>query len=410
MTGFGSDGASTMVGVHDGVAAKVKRENDAVIAIHCLNHRLALATKDNFESQKALVKLDSTVTSLYKYYKNSSVRASSLVEVQKILNKAKGTTIKRSGFTRWLSPENAMNSIRKNFHAIIVDLENAAVNGSSSSGSGPTAADLLKHVKTFNFYRLIHFMCDVLAIISKLTLTFEKRDLDISRVEDKVIATLDALKKLKRKPGGLHCRNLEENARKIGITAPICNKDSIFASTASDFIDTLIKNISHRLENVSMIMFLSILNLKQMSDNDSLFYGMAEMTEMANFYKIDEDSLLGEWDDFKNSFYQGGATDEFLSLPNLCETVHKLNNEVGDQFPLLKRLLCIANTLPLSTSEVEKVFSQVQLIITDHQSRLKVDNVENLLMVKLNGEIDFESSVQHWLKQKNRRIFKYVVL
>lgn len=63
-----------------------------------------------------------------------------------------------------------------------------------------------------------------------------------------------------------------------------------------------------------------------MDNNDNLFYGLAEMTELANFYKIDEDSLLGEWDDFKNSFYQEGVTDKFLSLPNLCETVHKLNN------------------------------------------------------------------------------------
>lgn len=182
--------------------------------------------------------------------------------MQKILNKAKGTAIKRAGFTRWLSHENAMNSIRKNFHAIIVDLENAAVNGSGSSGSGPTAADLLKHVKNFNFFRLIHFMCDVLAIISKLTLTFEKQDLDISLVEDKVIATLDALKKLKRKPGGLHCKNLEENACKIGITAPIYSEDSNFASTARDFIDTLIQNISERLENVSMITFFECFKFK----------------------------------------------------------------------------------------------------------------------------------------------------
>lgn len=96
-----------------------------------------------------------------------------------------------------------MNSIRKNFHAIIVDLENAVVNGSSSNGSGPTAADLLKHVKNFNFYRLIHFMCNVLAIISKLTLTFEKQDLDISLVEDKSNSNSRCFKKFKTKTWGI---------------------------------------------------------------------------------------------------------------------------------------------------------------------------------------------------------------
>lgn len=77
-----------------------------------------------------------------------------------------------------------MNSIKKNFHPINADLENAEVNCSSSSGFGPTAADLLKHATNFPFFRLIYFMCVILAIISELTFTFVKSDLDISLVKN----------------------------------------------------------------------------------------------------------------------------------------------------------------------------------------------------------------------------------
>lgn len=39
--GFGSDGASVMMGRRGGVVAKLKEENPNLIGIHCVAHRLA---------------------------------------------------------------------------------------------------------------------------------------------------------------------------------------------------------------------------------------------------------------------------------------------------------------------------------------------------------------------------------
>ena len=41
---FGSDGASVMTGCDDGVAAIMKCSNSYLISIHCVAHRLALAS------------------------------------------------------------------------------------------------------------------------------------------------------------------------------------------------------------------------------------------------------------------------------------------------------------------------------------------------------------------------------
>lgn len=43
MTSFASDGPAVMVGKKNGVIAHLKRDNDSVIHLHCLNHRLQLA-------------------------------------------------------------------------------------------------------------------------------------------------------------------------------------------------------------------------------------------------------------------------------------------------------------------------------------------------------------------------------
>ena len=43
MKSFVSDGASVMTGIHNGVAARLKRVNDVMLNFHCICHRLALA-------------------------------------------------------------------------------------------------------------------------------------------------------------------------------------------------------------------------------------------------------------------------------------------------------------------------------------------------------------------------------
>ena len=44
--GFASDGASVMVGKENGVAARLRKENPFMLNIHCIAHRLALASHD----------------------------------------------------------------------------------------------------------------------------------------------------------------------------------------------------------------------------------------------------------------------------------------------------------------------------------------------------------------------------
>ena len=84
-----------------------------------------------------------------------------------------------------------------------------------------------------------------------------------------------------------------------------------------------------------------------------------------------------------------------------------------DQYPHIAKLLATAITLPLSTAEVERIFSQLKLIKTDHRNRLNVKTLNNLLMVKLNiGLCDedtvLQDSAKFWLAQKQRMFVKYL--
>ena len=74
LSSFGSDGASVMTGRHRGVAASLKAMNSHIISVHCVCHRLALATGQASTDIKYLRKMKEYLLALWKYFHYSPVR------------------------------------------------------------------------------------------------------------------------------------------------------------------------------------------------------------------------------------------------------------------------------------------------------------------------------------------------
>ena len=53
----------------------------------------------------------------------------------------------------------------------------------------------------------------------------------------------------------------------------------------------------------------------------------------------------------------------------------------------LASLLLIEQTVPISSAEAERGFSQMNIIATDFRSRLLVSNISDILFVRLNGPL-----------------------
>lgn len=85
ISSFGSDGANVMTGSRTGVATQFRRENPKLISVHCIAHRLALATKDAFKDVPYLSTYEDILSTLFYFYHNSGVRSSGLKEIQQIL-------------------------------------------------------------------------------------------------------------------------------------------------------------------------------------------------------------------------------------------------------------------------------------------------------------------------------------
>ena len=100
VVGFGSDGASVMVGARNGVATR--SHNPVMISIHCVANRLALAAAQAADSIPYLKKFKRYLSQIFYYYHNSAVRSASLKAIQEVLEDPILKT-KAAGDTRWLS-------------------------------------------------------------------------------------------------------------------------------------------------------------------------------------------------------------------------------------------------------------------------------------------------------------------
>ena len=78
MIGFASDGASVMVGKTNGVAAKLKASLPHLISIHCIAHRLSLASLSAADRVPAICTYSYTLKDIYNYLAHSSNRRAEL--------------------------------------------------------------------------------------------------------------------------------------------------------------------------------------------------------------------------------------------------------------------------------------------------------------------------------------------
>ncbi|CAC5399230.1 unnamed protein product [Mytilus coruscus] len=121
---------------------------------------------------------------------------------------------------------------------------------------------------------------------------------------------------------------------------------------------------------------------------------------------MDPETLLIQWQDFIALVSSAELTDR--SLPSLLELFHSPCNKDKNllfMYPLVAKLFSVAIIQPLSTAEVERIFSQVKLIKTSHRANLKTQT----LTVKLNCdetkfEKNFDQCVTTFFKKKNRRL------
>ncbi len=130
-------------------------------------HRTALAARDASKAVCDISAYVSTVNNIYTYYKNSPIRTHRLNELQSEMEEHDWVSLKQPSTTRWLLMERV---VAANGAALELEKEEAARNC-------PVAKGLRKHIQASMFPALTHSLSDVLAVINRKNLTFQKTTL-----------------------------------------------------------------------------------------------------------------------------------------------------------------------------------------------------------------------------------------
>jgi hypothetical protein len=347
------------------------------------------------------------LSTLFKYYHYNAVRSETLNAIQTLLRETgyletiNNLSVKKAVHTRWLSHEAAVQTVRKLYSPILVDLENAVASGRDKAireNKGIPAKSLLKMMKNYEKLYFIHLLCDICTTLASFTKTFEREDVDLTIIVPKIPSTIATLRRMKERDAPFTSRAASV-ATSLNIAVRQDSLVSIFQARDA-FIDNFIQNIEERMENTELVIHLAALNIS-LSEPDSIaFYGDSAIASLAAHFNLDEDITLHEWNDMKE-FFRDHL--HLCTLKYLLETLTKSKPTVGEMYPNIKKLLSI-----ISTSAVERVFSRVKLTVTTHRNRLAVKTVSKLLTVGLNTrtveDLDLQKGVQLYIGKKKRRI------
>ncbi|KAJ8043554.1 hypothetical protein HOLleu_10692 [Holothuria leucospilota] len=444
MAGFGSDGASVMVGRRNGVASKLREEIPTLINIHCVAHRLALAAGQAATGIPYVVKFKEIIQQLYQFYQNSAVRMAGLTEIQNVLN-SPSLRLKEAKDVRWLSHQQAVEAVRKSLSAIIMSLEREA-----SERTDATAAGLLKFVKTYRFMATVCMLCDTLPYLSTLSRLFQRADIDFTTVQPLVISTRTNITALLEKKGkemedlpawveelveaGLlrkaeeeppagetrqemyerlkitpvyaDAEDFEESASVIEYSLfhqnTLTAKENVFSQIYRPFLQNVITNLNERFSDVSLLGAFSIFHPSIVSaslndEDDSL--EVQHIKKLGDHYGLDNHKLEIEWNGMKHII---GNDTKVTHTDMMLMVVEKYQ----DLYPNMAMLASKALVIPVSTADCERGFSTLKRIKTPLRNRLTEETLKCLLFISIEGpefsEFDFDTAVDFWKNGKTR--------
>ena len=416
--GMAIDGVSVMVGVRARVTTLMKKKYPFILSTHCIAHRLALASGQAADSIPYIKKYQQYVNTIYKYCHYLPKHWSKLKEMQAILQCAE-TKFKQTFHTRWLSFEGAVEAILVNLDPLMVALI-------SDSESDSTARGLLTFISTFQFLATTHF----LAVLSRLSKTFQRQRVDFTAVSDGVESTVSALNGFQLTPGPRRQRFLtsipsesESFYFKQQKISDSCAQRRAFSTSKIQFLEKLMDNLHLRFPDSCLLSAFSILDPQKLpsTDCDLSLYGSDELDTLCAHYRqstttesgtellpvVDTVKTKDEWVVFRHLMSKNFRTCTLQTMAGkLLPSV-----EVQEAYPNMLTLINLGITMPVSTAGCERGFSKHNLIKNNIRAQLKTENVATLMRMSLDtpdlsamDTFNFCRAFEIWCNEKDRYI------
>uniref|UniRef100_A0A8D1Y450 Sperm flagellar 2 n=1 Tax=Sus scrofa TaxID=9823 RepID=A0A8D1Y450_PIG len=382
LVGFGSDGAPGPEGEKSRRVALLLRDlQPRVLAVYCFAHHLELSYKAVFQSVPLYNDVTRLLHSLHRFHHNSPVPTSSLITAFKSLPLRPGTPSPVDG-RRWLRGlQAALQNFLKGYPAIVQHLLSTDEGGSDTSHQ--KAKELLDVLLQADIVKFVHFLVDVINVLSLLSHVIQNRNSSIADIFATLESTLEMLRIYQTRPG--------PKERRVESVTHFHGNCLGGRGNISDVRNMVLTHLIERLQGCfrdasqDVVKATTIGSFKLWPAKIKQEFGEKEVSILTAHYepileaaqvKIDE--VDTEWSMLKLEIYA-----RFQNIRKL--TWDFVNSVYLHKYPNILTLVDLVLSLPASSAEAERGFSQMERTNSQVHAKVKADDMTDLLIIQLNS-------------------------
>lgn len=390
-----SDGATVMLGKHNGVAALLKRQIPHLTEQHCVAHREDLGIDDAWKNVPMMRDVETLLRTVYSTFSRSTVKRGKMEDLAKILDEDT-LSFRPLNEVRWLSRHQAVNAVLRNYTV----LEEYCKRESSDNGD-PVAKYCYKKLSDSKFKVTVTALGDVLGELAQLCLTLQRRNLTVMEGHCFARAKIEKLRSqyLKRKDVQWSDRVKEA----MGTSSA----DGRNTGEITLFISKLCDHMDARFPEDELKEW-SAFDIEALSSDISFDYGSADIATLAKKYEAilhhpqSMEAINSQYAEFKyimkQKLKQGSIStfSDMVAAALRCEELKEIS-----------QLVDICATFQASSADCERGFSLMNHIKTASRNRLEVAHLDQLMRIKSKQEADeainLDKVYNHWRSEKDRR-------
>lgn len=416
VVGFGIDGTNIPSGMKTSLYTAVQKTFPWILCFPVMIHRPHLEVLDAISGKElsCLEDLENNLKQLLSFYRycprmmaDLRSTAPTLSEETEFLGDIKAI--------RWIIGEpNVLNALIKDYPEVVAHLKEIS-SQTHRADAAAIALTLLQFLTDYQSVKLIYFLLDVIAVLSRLAFTFQGEYLLVSQVEAKIDEAILEIGQMVKCPGE-YLQEFEDNFRESFNGIDLKNlrvAESKFQSIREKICNRSQNILSQRLDQQSRTFAKAckVLDLSCWPQNreDLQAYGEEEIQILFSHLETipsrdqegsqastdNQGSLLVEWKDLKADYYSMNSFKEIVT--HICK--------YKQRFPLLNRIVQVVRVQPSSTACCDKGRGALQKMCKHSRSRLTMEQINDFLTVAVNGppivNFDGKRAMDSWFEEKS---------
>ena len=385
--GFGCDGASVMMGIKSGVAARLRSKFPQVICWHCLNHRLELSVGDAVKSCTEINNFKAFMDLLYSTYSMSPKLNRELgecaSELQMLLNR-----IGRILDVRWVASScRTVKAVWHSYEALHSHFSNKVLDKTLDTKEKAKFNGMIKKMENPTFIKNLGLMFDALDELADLSLALQKSDITLpvaNKLITRQVQVFSARRECDSEYYSEACLAVEAGmfrGVKVGSAGKEkeINKCQFYQALADCMSARLLPESEKQLcKAIEAIDASSVAGDSRELEPE---FGESQVKLLCVRFGIPFSAVKNAYRDWKDS--KGVVVNEQL---------RQLTNTI--------------DTIPVSTAACERGFSKMNVVCSPLRSRLTLKNMSSLMFISLSGPPlqlwDPSRYVKSWLLANRR--------